>query len=141
MLVTIAATPEERTQAYSIRKKVFVEEQRVPLEEEIDQYEDEATHFLLLDDQGSPSGAGRFRILDGIGKVERICVLADKREKGAGAAIMGKIEEFAKQHPVSQLKLNAQVTAIPFYEKLGYHIVSKEFMDAGIPHKTMVKNL
>ena len=120
MEIVIAKDKKTLEDAFKVRKVVFVDEQKVPPEEEIDQYEDEATHFLLLDDQGSPSGAGRFRILDGIGKVERICVLADKREKGAGAAIMGKIEEFAKQHPVTRLKLNAQVTAIPFYEKLGY---------------------
>nr|WP_239558736.1 GNAT family N-acetyltransferase [Peribacillus deserti] len=127
-------------QAYSVRKEVFVEEQNVPLEEEIDQYEADSTHFLLFIND-KPAGAGRFRILDGIGKVERICVLSSARQKGAGKAIMDGIEEYAKQQEISKLKLNAQTHAIPFYEKLGYEVSSEEFMDAGIPHKSMAKIL
>lgn len=55
--------------------------------------------------------------------------------------IMSAIEEFAEQNKIPQLKLDAQLHAIPFYSKLGYQIVSDEFMDAGIPHKTMKKNI
>lgn len=141
MNVKIAATNKEREDAYSVRTKVFIDEQNVPAEEEIDQYEDESTHFVLYDDSHSPIGAGRFRILDGIGKVERICVLASAREKGAGISIMNAIHEFAGSKGIRKLKLNAQVYAIPFYEKLGYQTVSDEFLDAGIPHKAMVKGM
>ncbi|HWO77539.1 MAG TPA: GNAT family N-acetyltransferase [Bacillus sp. (in: firmicutes)] len=140
MEVRIVETSEELQDAFSVRKKVFVEEQGVPIEEEIDQYEDTATHFVLYDN-GSPAGAGRFRVLDGLGKVERICVDSSLRGKGAGKAIMKKIEEYAKEQEISALKLNAQTHAIPFYESLGYGVVSEEFMDAGIPHKTMKKYL
>jgi predicted GNAT family N-acyltransferase len=138
----IATTPIEREQAYFIRKKVFVDEQKVPLEEEIDQYEDEATHFVLYtDDLASPIGAGRFRVIDGLGKVERICVLRESRQKGSGAALMNGIEDYAQKKQIKKLKLNAQTQAIPFYQKLGYQTVSEEFLDAGIPHKTMIKEL
>lgn len=141
MNIKIAATNEERDDAYSVRTKVFIHEQNVPAEEEIDQYEDEATHFVLYDDSHSPIGAGRFRILDGIGKVERICVLSTARQKGAGISIMKTIEDFASTNGIKKLKLNAQVHAIPFYERLGYMAVSDKFLDAGIPHKTMVKEI
>lgn len=87
------------------------------------------------------AGAGRFRVLDGIGKVERICVLKENRKTGAGVAVMNKIEEYAKSQGISTLKLNAQTHAIPFYSNLGYETVSEEFMDAGIPHKTMKKSI
>ncbi|MFC4184231.1 GNAT family N-acetyltransferase [Saccharococcus thermophilus] len=125
--------------ALLVRRIVFIEEQQVSEEEEIDEFEQEATHFVLYDD-GKPIGAGRFRIVDhGLGKIERICVLPQYRGRGAGKLIMEAIERFAKQQGVSKLKLNAQTHAESFYEKLGYKTVSDVFMEAGIPHVTMVK--
>lgn len=140
MELKIVASEQELQEAFSIRKTVFVEEQHVPLVEEIDHHEDEATHFVLVEDQRA-IGAGRFREVEGIGKVERICVLQEARGTGAGKEIMLGIELFAKANGFHTLKLNAQTYAIPFYEKLGYTVISDEFMDAGIPHKTMKKTL
>ncbi|MGM0753500.1 MAG: GNAT family N-acetyltransferase [Bacillota bacterium] len=140
MRVEVAQKEEQIQEVFNIRKTVFVEEQKVPLEEEIDEFENASTHFVLYD-QNHAVGAGRFRILDGIGKVERICVLESARGKGAGREIMLAIEEYAKEQPLSQLKLNAQTYAIPFYEGLGYKVTSDEFLDAGIPHKTMKKEI
>lgn len=133
-------TNQQLDDAFFVRKAVFIDEQQVAVEEEIDEYEDCSVHFVLYNDQNQPVGAGRFRELDGYGKVERICVLPTYRQSGAGHNIMKAIEEYASQHGVQKLKLNAQTHAIPFYEKLGYHIISEEFLDAGIPHRTMVKN-
>ncbi|WP_044337657.1 GNAT family N-acetyltransferase [Rossellomorea aquimaris] len=140
MKVEVAKTEDQIQEVFNIRKTVFVEEQKVPLEEEIDEFENDSTHFVLYD-QNHAVGAGRFRILDGIGKVERICVLESVRGKGAGREIMLAIEEYAKQLPLSQLKLNAQTYAIPFYESLDYKVTSDEFLDAGIPHKAMKKDI
>ncbi|MEH7380595.1 GNAT family N-acetyltransferase [Bacillus sp. JJ1533] len=140
MEARIVTNNKEQDDAYTIRKVVFVDEQNVPLEEEIDQFEDEATHIVLYD-QNEPVGAGRFRELDGYGKVERICVLASHRKKGAGNLIMQKMEDIAKERGISKLKLNAQTHAENFYKKLGYETVSGLFMDAGIPHVTMIKEL
>ena len=140
MEVQVAKTEEQIQDVFNVRKTVFVLEQQVPLEEEIDEYENDSIHFVLYD-QNKAVGAGRFRILDGIGKVERICVLKSTRGKGAGRSLMLAIEEYAKQQPLSHLKLNAQTYAIPFYEGLGYEVVSDEFLDAGIPHKAMKKSI
>ncbi|GIN74121.1 N-acetyltransferase [Bacillus sp. J14TS2] len=138
---TIQTTTEHQlNDAFYIRKKVFVEEQKVPLDLEIDEFENESTHFVLYDDS-VPIGAGRFRTVEGFGKVERICIMADYRRVGAGKMIMETIEQFARKNKIQQLKLHAQISAIPFYEKLGYTVCSEEFMDAGIPHKTMIKQL
>jgi predicted GNAT family N-acyltransferase len=131
-------TKEQLDDAFAVRRTVFVAEQQVPEEEEIDQYEDEATHVVLYDNE-EPIGAARIRVLDGIGKLERICVLSSGRKKGAGKLIVNKLEEIAASQGVSKLKLNAQTHAIPFYERLGYETVSDVFMDAGIPHVTMIK--
>jgi predicted GNAT family N-acyltransferase len=138
--VRIVKTEQELADAFEVRRTVFVGEQNVPEEEEIDQHESEAVHFVLYSD-GTAAGAGRFRILDGIGKVERICVLKESRNSGAGVAVMNKIEDYAKSQGISSLKLNAQTHAIPFYSRLGYETVSEEFLDAGIPHKTMKKTI
>ncbi|KMJ58196.1 acetyltransferase [Bacillus sp. LL01] len=141
MHVQLVDNEKELQDAYSVRKTVFVEEQNVPLVEEIDQYEEDATHFVLYDED-QPVGAGRFRIVEGKGKVERICVLPSYRSsKGAGRLIMDTIEEYAKTKEMHVLKLNAQTHAEAFYAKLGYETVSDIFLDAGIPHVTMTKNI
>ncbi|MFC3884449.1 GNAT family N-acetyltransferase [Bacillus songklensis] len=140
MNIKVVATEQELQDAFYVRKQVFVEEQQVPLEEEIDQFEDEAVHVVLYDEQ-QPVGAGRFRVVDGYGKVERICVMPSHRKSGAGKIIMMEMENLAHGKDLHKLKLNAQTHAEGFYEKLGYKTVSGEFLDAGIPHVTMVKEL
>lgn len=138
MQVIKAVTDEQLQDAFNVRTTVFVNEQKVPAELEIDDLEKEATHFVLYDGE-HPVGAGRFRQVDHFGKVERICVLREYRKHGAGMSLMRAIEDYAKDFDLGSLKLNAQISAIPFYEKLGYTVVSDEFMDAGIPHKAMEK--
>lgn len=138
MEVKQVTTQEQLKDAFLVRRTVFVEEQQVPEEEEIDQYEDDATHVVLYDNE-EPIGAARVRVLDGIGKLERICVLSSKRKNGAGKLLVEKLEEIAQSQGISKLKLNSQTHAVPFYERLGYKTVSDVFMDAGIPHVTMIK--
>jgi predicted GNAT family N-acyltransferase len=138
--VKVVENPKELDDAFTVRRVVFVDEQNVPVEEEIDQFENDSTHFVMYRED-SPIGAGRFRILDEIGKVERICVLKDVRKLGAGQQIMNAIESYAKKNRIHKLKLNAQTHATPFYSRLGYEIVSEEFLDAGIPHRTMIKTI
>ncbi|MBE4909448.1 GNAT family N-acetyltransferase [Bacillus luteolus] len=140
MEAIVVSNEEQMKDAYSVRRIVFIDEQQVPEEEEIDQYEKDATHVVLYEDN-QPIGAGRFRSLDGIGKIERICVLKEFRNKGAGKVIMDKMEEIAKGKGISKLKLNAQTHAEKFYLNLGYTTTSDIFMDAGIPHVTMIKEL
>lgn len=140
MIVKVTENHQELEDAFSIRKIVFIHEQNVPEEEEIDQFDDTAIHFVQYDGP-KPIGAGRFRTIEGIGKVERICVLKEHRKTGAGKQIMQEIEKFAKGQGIELLKLNAQTHAIPFYSGLGYEIISEEFLDAGIPHRTMQKKV
>jgi predicted GNAT family N-acyltransferase len=140
VIVKVVQNEQELEDAFSVRRTVFIDEQNVPVEEEIDQHEDEAIHFVSYH-EGAPIAAGRFRVVDGYGKVERICVLKEARKTGAGKAIMNKIESYALENDLHKLKLNAQTHAIPFYAGLGYEVVSEEFLDAGIPHKTMIKKI
>ncbi|MCX8003080.1 MAG: GNAT family N-acetyltransferase [Anoxybacillus mongoliensis] len=125
--------------ALLVRRAVFINEQGVSEEEEIDAFENESVHFVIYDND-KPIAAGRFRTIEGIGKIERICVLPAYRGRGIGKRIMEAIEQYAKQH-VSKVKLNAQTHAEPFYKQLGYETISDVFLDAGIPHVTMMKTI
>lgn len=139
--VKIAETPAEKEQAFDVRRKVFVEEQGVPLHIEMDEYDDSATHFVGFNLE-QPVAAARIRETEsGIGKIERVCVLPEYRGQHVGVLMMNEMEEHAKTAGLFTLKLNSQSYAIPFYKKLGYDVSSPEFLDAGIPHRAMVKNL
>ncbi|MCR2802829.1 GNAT family N-acetyltransferase [Paenibacillus soyae] len=131
---------EQREEAYRIRTEVFVNEQGVSPDIEIDEHEEVATHVLVYYD-GQPVGAGRVREVEGVAKLERICVLAPFRKHKAGAAIMAELEEVAKEWGLSKAKLHAQTHAAGFYGKLGYAVDSDEFMEDGIPHVRMIKKL
>lgn len=140
MDIKLVETKQQLQDAYAVRMKVFVEEQGVPQEIEIDEFEDNATHFVVYEKE-IPIGAGRFRRLDDIGKVERICILHDFRKTGAGKLLMEKIEEVMKQHGIKKAKLNAQTHAEKFYLRIGYQTISELFYEADIPHVAMEKIL
>lgn len=135
----VEAEGEEYEAAVRVRHAVFVEEQGVPAELELDEHEDESIHFVAYDD-GEPVGAARFRDYgDGDAKVERVAVLADRRGEGWGRLLMNAVESAAVDRGFDRLVLNSQTHAAPFYDRLGYERVGDEFEEAGIPHVTMVK--
>ncbi|WP_255196070.1 GNAT family N-acetyltransferase [Halorarius litoreus] len=125
--------------ALAIRTRVFVEEQDVPMDREVDGLDDEATHFLVTDDE--PLATARVRDHDGELKVERVAVLADHRGEGYGAAVMDAVESWGRESGYDEVVLHAQVPVVEFYERLGYDVEGEEFEDAGIPHRTMRKRL
>jgi predicted GNAT family N-acyltransferase len=139
-----AETASEREAAFSLRMEVFVEEQRVPVEEEIDAYDVLATHFIVRR-SGSAERAdsaivGTARLVDkgeGVGKIGRVAVRADLRGLGIGAALMRHIHQFAASRGFRRLDLEAQCYAIPFYAKLGYRAHGEVFLDANIEHRNM----
>jgi len=130
-------------QCFAIRYKVFVEEQNVPSDLEMDGLDEETFQALLLADN-QPVATARFHILtdESQVKVERVAVLKAWRRKGLADKIMDAIEDYARsEHNIQEVKLNAQITAVPFYKKRGYEIVSDSFLDADIVHYTMTRQL
>ena len=121
----------------NIRYQVFVDEQKVPIELEIDNDDPLAAHVLCLVD-GQPVGTGRI-LLDG--HIGRLAVLKAHRKQDYGNKILDHLELIAQENELTEVFLNAQVTAIPFYEKRRYTVISDVFDDAGIPHQTMRKTL
>lgn len=140
MIIKTVETPEEKEQAYSVRTNVFVHEQNVPPEIEIDEFDEEAIHLIGYE-KDVPIAAARVRFAEDYGKLERICVLKDQRGKSHGSEIIRAMEDIIRKEGFQKAKLNAQTHATRFYQRLGYHVVSEEFMDAGIPHVTMTKTL
>ncbi len=120
-----------------IRRIVFIEGQRVPEPDDLDGLDPQCHHFLALED-GAPIGCARLRITsEGQAKAERVAVLQAKRGLGVGHKIMDRLEQEAAALGHAEVVLGAQVQVIPFYERRGYVAEGPQFMDAGIPHRTM----
>ncbi|WP_152619501.1 GNAT family N-acetyltransferase [Cohnella kolymensis] len=132
-------------EALNIRMKVFVEEQGVPPDLELDEYDESPTscrHFIVLDDN-RPIATGRWKPYEpGVAKMQRIAVLKSYRGTGVGRLLLQGMEDDARQCGCAESLLDAQCTAEDFYRKLGYVTESIEpFLDADILHVRMRKNL
>lgn len=139
--VTIATDPADRARCLALRRTVFIDEQGVPERDELDTLDDLCTHFLAFDDGGHPIGTARLRFIDGHAKAQRVAVLAAWRSRGVGRALMGAFEAFATRGGARDVVLSAQLSAVPFYERLGYRAFGPVYDDAGIPHRDMSKPL
>lgn len=119
--------------ASEIRRLVFIEEQRVPQQEEWDGRDPDCRHFLALH-EGIPLGTARLLPDAHIG---RVAVLAKARGLGIGAALMRAAIEAARRQGHASVELAAQTHALAFYEHLGFMAFGDEFLDAGIAHRNM----
>ncbi|WP_106478626.1 GNAT family N-acetyltransferase [Phytohalomonas tamaricis] len=120
----------------AIRYSVFIEEQQVPVEEELDARDGDCLHFLLRVD-GEPVGTARL-LPDG--HIGRVAILAAYRGKGLGRELMQTIIEKARDRGHDSVALAAQTHALDFYARLGFIAHGPEFLDAGIPHRDMTLN-
>lgn len=122
-----------------IRVEVFVDEQKVPEEEELDGFEERSRHFIALYD-GTPAGACRWRYTDGGIKMERFAVAKEFRGKGIGSALVKYCLQDIEQQPASKGKqryLNAQISALFLYERFGFLKEGEPFDECGIMHYRM----
>lgn len=133
--VRIADWQKDNAELRRIREAVFIAEQAVPPELEWDADDAEAIHFLALEG-GYPIGTARL-LPDG--HIGRVSVLRDWRGMNVGGILMQAVIDEAERRGLSEQKLTAQVHAASFYERLGFSIVSDEFLEAGIPHVDMVR--
>lgn len=129
---------DEKLKAFEVRRKVFVEEQKVPEDIEVDGLDDLSDHYLLsLNDFAV--GAARVRYIgDDVAKLERMSVLREYRGYGFGKKLVQYIlNDINKLEHIKGIKLSSQVHAIPFYESMGFKICGEEYIDVGIPHQDM----
>ncbi|MUG44928.1 GNAT family N-acetyltransferase [Paenibacillus woosongensis] len=144
--VIIAVNSEEQLEkCLNIRKEVFVEEQKVPIDLEIDEYDvisPDAVH-VLIEMEGAAAATGRITYYkDNSAKMQRIAVRKPFRSKGVGKILLLAMEERARELGLTKSVLDAQCQAEGFYAKLGYETISTEpFYDAGILHVRMEKPL
>ena len=125
----------------ALRRTVFIEEQRVPEDRQIDDLDGGAIH-LLATHENQPIGSARI-LLDGdTGKIGRVCVLPQARGTGLGAALIRAALDVLRVQPgITRAKLGAQTHALGFYEKLGFTAYGPVYDDAGIPHRDMTRDL
>jgi predicted GNAT family N-acyltransferase len=121
-----------------IRRAVFIEEQKVPEDLEWDDADEQAYHVLACTADSVPIGTGRLLPDCRIG---RMAVLKEWRGVGAGSAILTALLRLAEKDGCGMVELHAQTHAIPFYEKHGFAAVGNEFLEAGIPHRRMLRAL
>jgi len=136
-----AATPGEVEAALALRHAVFCEEQGVPVPDEIDSRDADATHLVALD-----GGAviGTCRLVSepgGAVRLGRLAVAVTSRRRGIGAALLRTAEEEARAEGRKRIVLAAQTAARDFYAAGGYAAHGEPFDDAGIEHIEMEKAL
>ena len=142
--VLVTNDGKDRKKTYDIRREVFIDEQHVPEALEIDEYDQqESTSYVLVtDDKKKVLGSARFRPYGaGVLKIERVAVLKKERRKGLGQVIMKAVEEEAKKAGYQCMKLAAQLHAKTFYEQMGFSAYGKIYLEAGIQHVDMLKNI
>jgi predicted GNAT family N-acyltransferase/lipoprotein-anchoring transpeptidase ErfK/SrfK len=122
--------------AREVRESVFVDEQKVPREIELDEHDASSRHVVARDGDGTAIGTGRL-LPDG--HIGRMAVLSDWRGKGVGRAMLEHLMEEAAKRNMRHLALHSQTQAVGFYRRFGFVEEGPEFMEAGIPHRTMVR--
>lgn len=118
----------------AVRETVFILEQKVPEDEEWDDLDARSHHVLARDEAGHPIGTGR---LTPEHKIGRMAVMRPWRGKGVGSALLVALMDKARSLGWTEVKLNAQVSALDFYARHGFEPYGPRFMEAGIEHQAM----
>ena len=149
--MVLARSARERAAAFAVRHEVFVVEQGVPEDLEIDGLDVAADHFLMYDGTAAvgaarlvveqPGFAGADPGRGPVGHLGRLAVLSSARGGGRGVELVRAVEARARDLRLREMTLAAQTHAIRFYERLGYVAQGAEFDDAGLPHRWMSKPL
>lgn len=116
-----------------LRHQVFVTEQHVPVELELDEYDPHIWHWLVFDED-RPIATARMRLNGHIG---RMAVLQTYRGRGIGRQLLDACIAFAREQDLRQVSLSAQSHALDFYRKAGFSPKGPVFLDAGIEHQDM----
>jgi predicted GNAT family N-acyltransferase len=127
-----------RADARLVREAVFVREQGVPLELEYDDLDRTSEHALVRDASGQAIGTGRL-LTDG--RIGRMAVLPGWRNRGVGAAILDRLVARARERGMERVALSAQLHAARFYARYGFTAEGETYLEAGISHVKMTRDL
>jgi predicted GNAT family N-acyltransferase len=140
--IELSAWAEARAEATQIRETVFVSEQGVPADIELDLHDPQCVHALARDETGRAVGTARLLPSEAHGKrvvayVGRMAVLREWRGRGVGGDLLTHLIEAARSRGDTEVALSSQTHAEGFYRAHGFLPEGEEFLDAGIPHRTM----
>jgi predicted GNAT family N-acyltransferase len=131
------SSKNELAKAFAIRLRVFVREQGVPEEIEMDRDDKRALHFLAYVGDNE-AGTARIVIRHGSAKIGRMAVLKNYRQGGIGKKLLKRAIGAATRRGAQKIYLHAQVPVIAFYESMGFRCAGSIFNEAGIPHRKMI---
>ncbi|MEQ1121103.1 MULTISPECIES: GNAT family N-acetyltransferase [Acinetobacter] len=117
-----------------IREQVFIQEQGIASEDEWDDFDATAVHFMVYDKE-QPIATARLLPQHSVG---RVAVLMSYRKQGIGKILMQHIIDYARNQKLPYLKLSAQTYVTAFYEALGFNVQGEVYQDCGIPHIDMI---
>lgn len=132
--VELANWDSDGAQLRALREQVFVVEQQVPAEDELDGLDAQALHVAARTSDGSVIGTARMTAQRTIG---RMAVLREWRGRGVGSALLRTLVEHARARGWPEVELHAQSHAIAFYARAGFSVDGDEFLECGIAHRRM----
>ena len=137
-MILIKSWLDGKEEAYPIRKRVFIDEQGVPEEMELDEYDPLAQHALAYL-YSECIGTARLVTLPGnVGRIGRMAVLPMYRKQGLGGELLCALLELSKSQGITKLELHAQLSAIAFYEQYGFIAQGDIYDEADIAHRDMI---
>jgi predicted GNAT family N-acyltransferase len=136
--IRVLAWPEALPLARPVREQVFVGEQKVPRELELDEWDERCEHAVACNSRGDPIGTARL-LPDG--RIGRMAVLGEWRRRGVGTALLEALLERARERSMRHVTLHAQTHAAGFYRRFGFNERGGEFLEAEIPHVEMTLEL
>jgi len=137
----IVVSDRELEGAFEVRKQVFVEEQGIPEDLELDELDVEAMHMVVKDGEGIVGTARVLFLAASQAKLERMAILKPFRRRGIGKGIISFLDEEFKNRGTEQVVLHAQCSAVNFYKSCGFEESGSPFWEAGIKHVKMQKRL
>jgi predicted GNAT family N-acyltransferase len=135
--IELLSWEQARVHAAPVRFTVFVEEQGVPREIELDEHDPVCLHAVVFEERDAVATG---RLLPD-GHIGRMAVLKAWRGRGIGAAVLKELLQAASKSGHREVALSAQVHAVPFYRAHGFVPVGEEYLEAGIPHQAMKRAL
>ena len=141
LVVKLVENEDEFEGAIAVRFRVFVAEQAIPPEEELDEDDATAVHAVALVHR-QVVGTGRLVSRDdGDGQVGRMAVDRPRRQQGVGGRILIFLEDEARSLGMARCVLHAQEYVKGFYAARGYQEYGESFLEVNIPHVEMHKEL
>jgi predicted GNAT family N-acyltransferase len=137
----LVASEQDLAGAFEVRRQVFIEEQGVPPDIELDEQDEKALHMVVKDGERVIGTARISFLAPGQAKIERMAILTPLRRQGIGRQILSFLSEELRNREVKQVVLHAQFPVIPFYQSCGFREMGSPFFEAGIKHIKMQRQL